>query len=57
MSRRGNSSTTRRWGASSAAERTAAIAVAIGFLLGGAFTSGNLLTGELVPFLAGLLGG
>ena len=36
---------------------SAAIAVVIGLLLGGAFTLGNLLLGGLVPFLAGLLGG
>ena len=36
---------------------SAAIAVIIGLLLSGAFTSGNLLAGGLVPFLAGLLGG
>lgn len=36
---------------------SAAIAVAIGLLLGGGFTLGNLLAGGLVPFLAGLLGG
>ena len=36
---------------------SAAIAVAIGLLLGGAFTVGNLFAGGLVPFLAGLLGG
>ena len=36
---------------------SAAIAVLIGLLLGGAFTLGNLLAGGLVPFLAGLLGG
>ena len=36
---------------------SAAIAVALGLLLGGAFTLGNLLAGGLVPFLAGLLGG
>jgi hypothetical protein len=36
---------------------SAAIAVVIGLLLGGAFTLGNLLAGGLVPFLAGLLGG
>jgi hypothetical protein len=36
---------------------SAAIAVVIGLLLGGAFTLGNLLVGGLVPFLAGLLGG
>jgi hypothetical protein len=36
---------------------SAAIAVAIGLLIGGAFTLGNLLAGGLVPFLAGLLGG
>ncbi len=36
---------------------SAAIAVALSLLLGGAFTLGNLLAGGLVPFLAGLLGG
>jgi hypothetical protein len=36
---------------------SAAIAVFIGLLLGGAFTLGNLFAGGLVPFLAGLLGG
>jgi hypothetical protein len=36
---------------------SAAVAVVIGLLLGGAFTLGNLLAGALVPFLAGLLGG
>ncbi len=36
---------------------SAAIAVAIGLLVGGAFTLGNLLAGGLVPFFAGLLGG
>jgi ABC-type dipeptide/oligopeptide/nickel transport system permease subunit len=36
---------------------SAAIAVAISLLIGGAFTLGNLLAGGLVPFLAGLLGG
>jgi hypothetical protein len=36
---------------------SAAIAVAIGLLIGGAFTFGNLLAGGLVPFLSGLLGG
>ncbi len=36
---------------------SAAVAVAIGLLLGGAFTLGNVLAGGLVPFLAGLLGG
>jgi len=36
---------------------SAAIAVAIGLLVGGAFTLGNLLAGGLVPFCAGLLGG
>lgn len=36
---------------------SAAIAVAIGLLLSGQFTLGNLLAGGLVPFLAGLLGG
>ena len=36
---------------------SAAIAVAVGLLVGGAFTLGGLLAGGLVPFLAGLLGG
>ena len=36
---------------------SAALAVALGLLLAGAFTLGNLLAGGLVPFLAGLLGG
>lgn len=36
---------------------SAAVAVLVGLLLGGAFTIGNLLAGGLVPFLAGLLGG
>jgi hypothetical protein len=36
---------------------SAAIAVAVGLLIGGAFTLGGLLAGGLVPFLAGLLGG
>jgi MFS family permease len=36
---------------------SAAIAVAISLLLGGAFGLGNLLAGGLMPFLAGLLGG
>jgi hypothetical protein len=36
---------------------SAALAVVVGLLLGGAFTLGNLLAGGLVPFLAGLLGG
>ena len=36
---------------------SAAIAVAVGLLAGGAFTPGNLLAGGLVPFFAGLLGG
>jgi hypothetical protein len=36
---------------------SAAIAVLIGLVLGGALTVGNLLAGGLVPFLAGLLGG
>ena len=36
---------------------SAAVAVAIGLLVGGAFTFGNLLAGGLVPFFAGLLGG
>ena len=36
---------------------SAAIAVAVSLLVGGAFTLGNFLAGGLVPFLAGLLGG
>lgn len=36
---------------------SAAIAIALGLLIGGAFTLGNFLAGGLVPFLAGLLGG
>ncbi len=36
---------------------SAAIAVVIGLVLGGALTIGNLLAGGLVPFLAALLGG
>lgn len=36
---------------------SAAIAVAVGLLVGGAFTLGNLLAGGVVPFAAGLLGG
>lgn len=36
---------------------SAAIAVLIGLLLSGTFSLGNLLTGGLIPFLAGLLGG
>jgi hypothetical protein len=36
---------------------SAAIAVALSLLLGGAFSLGNLLAGGLMPFLAGLLGG
>lgn len=36
---------------------SAAIAVAVGLLIGGAFTLAGLLAGGLVPFLAGLLGG
>lgn len=36
---------------------SAAIAVALGLLLGGAFTLGNLLAGGVTPFVAGLLGG
>lgn len=36
---------------------SAAIAVLVGLLLGGAFSLGNLLAGGLLPFLAGLLGG
>ena len=35
----------------------AAIAVAIGLLLGSALSFGNLLTGGLLPFLAALAGG
>lgn len=35
----------------------AAIAVAIGLILSGGFTVGNLLAAGLVPFLAALLGG
>lgn len=35
----------------------AALAVAVGLLLSGNFTVGNILAGGLVPFLAGLLGG
>jgi hypothetical protein len=35
---------------------SAAIAVALSLLLGGAFSLGNLLAGGLMPFLAGLLG-
>ena len=35
----------------------AAVAVAVGLLLSGNFTAGNLLAGGVVPFLAGLLGG
>ena len=38
-------------------DASAAIAVAIGLLIGGAFTLGGLLAGGVVPFLAGLLGG
>ena len=36
---------------------SAAIAVAIGLLVSGAFAFGNLVAGGVVPFLAGLLGG
>jgi hypothetical protein len=36
---------------------SAAIAVAVGLLISGAFTLGNLVAGGLVPFAAGLLGG
>lgn len=36
---------------------SAAIAVAVGLLLSGAFSLGNVLAGGLVPFAAGLLGG
>jgi hypothetical protein len=36
---------------------SAAVAVALSLLIGGALTLGNLLAGGLVPFLAGLLGG
>ena len=35
----------------------AALAVAVGLLLSGNFTIGNILAGGLVPFFAGLLGG
>lgn len=35
----------------------AAVAVAIGLLIAGNFSLGNLLAGAIVPFLAGLLGG
>lgn len=35
----------------------AAVAVAIGLILSGNLSIGNLLAGGLVPFLAGLLGG
>jgi len=35
----------------------AAVAVAIGLLVSGNFTVGNVLAGGLVPFFAGLLGG
>lgn len=35
----------------------AALAVAVGLLLSGNFTVGNILAGGLVPFFAGLLGG
>jgi hypothetical protein len=33
------------------------LSVAVGLLLSGNFTVGNLLAGGVVPFLAGLLGG
>lgn len=36
---------------------SAAIAVLLGLILGGALTLSNLLIGGVVPFLAGLLGG
>jgi len=36
---------------------SAAIAVAVGLLAGGALTPSNLFAGAVVPFLAGLLGG
>lgn len=36
---------------------SAAIAVALSLLLGGACSLGHLLAGGLMPFLAGLLGG
>lgn len=35
----------------------AAVAVAIGLLIAGNFSLGNLLAGAIVPFIAGLLGG
>ena len=35
----------------------AAVAVAIGLLIAGQFSLGNLLAGAIVPFVAGLLGG
>jgi hypothetical protein len=35
----------------------AAVAVAVGLLIAGNFTVGNLLAGAIVPFIAGLLGG
>lgn len=35
----------------------AAVAVAIGLLIAGNFSFGNLLAGAIVPFIAGLLGG
>ena len=35
----------------------AAVAVAIGLLIAGNFSAGNLLAGAIVPFIAGLLGG
>jgi hypothetical protein len=35
----------------------AAVAVAIGLLIAGNFSVGNLLAGAIVPFIAGLLGG
>ena len=36
---------------------SAAIAVALGLLIGGSFTLVNLLAGGIIPFLAGLFGG
>jgi hypothetical protein len=36
---------------------SAAIAVAVGLLVSGAFTLGNIVAGGMVPFAAGLLGG
>lgn len=36
---------------------SAAIAVAVGLAIGGAFSLGNVLAAGLMPFLAGLLGG